>query len=232
MKKWFVILSLILLDLVGLSGCYDMNYDDLDSYYDYFDDTVYLTYFNDNGDLAIDTTKSIEDHFYNKETQDDFAEDLLVDTKYYGYFAVQLNSTEATKFSDLCLYIRTEEDAQMEIRFYIVSELPVDKRGYNVPLYELDGDGNIKLDSDGNPILNVDDNYVNPLATVTTSFRKGEFKDIYLRRWNVNGEEVKKITLNPDDYLLIQFVNNTGYGKDLGYQSVRLTMTNFIFNRG
>lgn len=232
MKKWFFILVLILLEVVGLSGCYDMNYEDLETYYDYFDDTVYLKYFNDSGDSFSDTTKSIEDHFLNEDTSNDFKEDILVDSLYYGYFAVQLNATDATQFQDLCLYLRAEEDVQIEIRFYIVSELPTKIRGYNESIYELDEYGNIKLDGGGNPISNVDDNYVNPLATVTTPLKKGEFKDIYVERWTVEEKEVKKITLNPDDYLLIQFVNNTGYGKDAGYKRIKFTMTNFIFNKG
>lgn len=209
-----------------------MGYEDLETFYEYFDDTVYLDYFNDSLTLNTHTTKSIEDHFLNKETQDDFKEDCLVDSSYYAYFAVKLCDVNPTIFSDMCLYIRGEEDAQLELKIYVVSSLPSIIRAYNDPLYELDTLGNIKLDTEGNPITLCDDNYVNPYSTVVVNLKKGEFVDIYVNRWEVNGDTVKKITLNPDDYLLIQFVNNTGYGKDLSLPSVKFTMTNFIFNKG
>ncbi len=214
-KKFLVFLSL--LGLFMVAGCYDMQYEDMEEYYDYFDNTVYLKYIDEDGKSFKSTSANLEENFLNKHTQKDFSEECLIDGEYYAYLAVSLGLDEEAEFDDLCLYLRTEKDALMEIRIYIVDELPSKGRGFNAEQKDVD--------------KQYDDEYINPIATEVANLKSGEFRDIFIRKWTVDGKEVKKFTLKPDQYLLIQFYNNTGYGYDDGYSSVKFTMTDFVLSK-
>ena len=234
MKKRFSVLSL--LSSLVLIGCYDMQYDKFEDYYDAFDDTVYLKYFNDEGTDYSGTSAGLESNFLNEDTQNDFDEDCLVDEEYYAYLAVWLDLDETTNFGDFCVYFRASSNVSMQFRFFIVDELPSSARGFgDLSQEEIDRqreeeEENDDDDEEEDPGPAYDDDYSNPIATASSVSKSGQFMSIYVSDWTIDGQEKGFFTLEPDQYLLMQIYNNTGYGKDAGLDSVELTMTNLIIS--
>lgn len=200
-------------------GCYDMQYEDMDEYYDSFGDTVYLNYIEDDGRTFNDDSASIKENFLNEKTQDKFSESCLISEEYYAYFAVRLEDDEDLTFDDLCLYIKAEETVYMEVRIYVVDELPSMVRGF------------LAEPKNGKKETAYDDEFEDPIAVIATNLSAGTFKDLFVEKWTIDGNRVKNITLKSDQYLLLQFYNNTGYGHDDGYESVKFTMTNFVLSK-
>lgn len=235
MKKRFSVLSL--LSSLAIMGCYDMQYDKFEDYYDTFDDTVYLKYFDDEGTDFSSTSAGLESNFLNEDTQNDFDEDCLIDEEYYAYLAVCLDLENETNFGNFCLYFRGNKNVPIEFRFYIVDELPSSARGFGDPSQEeidrqreedKEDDDDDEEEEDPGPAY--DDAYSNPIATASSITKSGEFMSVYVSEWTINGEEKGFFTLQPEQYLLMQIYNNTGYGKDAGFDSVELTMTNLIIS--
>lgn len=234
MKKRFSVLSM--LSSLVLTGCYDMQYDKFEDYYDAFDDTVYLKYFNDEGTDFSGTSAGLESNFLNEDTQNDFDEDCLVGEEYYAYLAVCSDLDETTNFGDFCVYFRGNSNTSMQFRFFIVDELPSSARGFGDPSQEeIDRQREEEEDDDDDdeeedPGPAYDDDYSNPIATASSVSKSGKFMSVYVSDWTIDGQEKGFFTLEPDQYLLMQIYNNTGYGKDAGLESVELTMTNLLIS--
>ena len=212
-----------------------MQYESFEEYYDTFDDTVYLKYFNDEGTSYSGTTAGLESKFLNEETQEDFDEDSLVDSEYYVFLAVCLDTENAKSFGEFCVYFKGEPATSIEFRFYILDSLPSKARGFgDKSQEEIDREREEEEDDDEEepeePEPAYDDVLSNPVAIAYASTKANDFSSVYVNEWTIGGESKGNFTLEPDQYLVMQIYNNTGYGKDAGLQSVKLTMTNLIIS--
>ena len=76
------------------------------------------------------------------------------------------------------------------------------------------GFGDPANDEEGSKIIYTDELLVDPIANLSAFCKKSEWNSILTESFTVEGQEKSFITLSDNQYLIIQLMNNTGYGAD------------------
>ncbi len=196
-----------------------MNYPKTEDYYNLFNDKVQLFYANETGTASSGTSKSIKDDFFNDDTANDVHKVDTIDEEYYEYLCIK--PTALVTVQDLSLFVKSLETLKFEVRIYLVDVLPLTTgiRAFGMK----------KAGPDGKDISYMD-NYSNPIQTVQTAAKQNIWQSIYSNRWNVDGAEKRYIDVGVSKYIVVQFLNNTGYGVDLGYTPVKFSIVNLMIS--
>lgn len=247
-KKFRVIATLALaLSTTFLGGCFDLgDFEDEEDYYDSFGNVGLIS------QDGAQTDYSLEDYFYNKESVNDFAGDI-VSADEYIYFVLPMKKD--VRLDSVALYVYAEKEERISYSFFIVQEVPDNIRSYGEYAYEQakDENGDPKFDEEGNPVYEQEkDENGNPVFNEDGSpvFKELLYDDppaeeavcegscfasekkwssFTADKWKTSETETsKEIVVSAGEYILIRFENNSGYGRDAGYEKISFRTTNLL----
>ena len=220
MKRTFrhaaLLSGLLVFSSLILTGCFDMNYPDKETYYELFSDSVTVIKTEELGLTSTSTTKSLETDFFNDDSVNDVSKATVIDADYYEYLCIK--PSDEVIVDDFALYVKSDDKIKMEVRLFVTNEEPDtdDIRSFGLP-----------NDEDGEPIP-YSDRYFDPIASSVFFSKADDWQSIYIDKWFVGGKDSGFVTLGTSDYLVIQFLNNTGYGIDAGYEPLKFTPVNLM----
>ena len=216
-KRKILIGSLLVFSSLTSTGCFELNFKDTQQYYDLFSDTVYLFYSNDDGTESAQTVKSLEDDLFNDDTVNDVHKVETIEDQYYEYLVIQ--PTDTVEVQDFALFVKTTETVVFETRIYLIKNMPA--------LGEIRSFGLGTKDAEGHDITYGDD-YSKPISTTIITAKQNLWGSVYVNSWEVDGKETKYVDITTTDFIVVQFLNNTGYGVDLGYEPVKFSIVNLM----
>lgn len=228
------ILALVLglFGILFVSSCFDLGaFEDTKDYYNTFQTVTLIPQ-----KITDSRRYDFSYYFYNETTGGDFDFDYCVDEDKYIYFAlcVEQNFT-MTDFS-LWMYsseIKTNEDGTtsvggiMHYSMFVMDTIPKKIRGYDDAKTEKvpkkDENGNEMKDENGNIIYEDQDiEYDDPVDNIAAGMVNVSSE------WNSFTASFDELKMVEGQYIIIRFDNNSGLGKDLGYESIKFTLTNVL----
>lgn len=213
--------------MIFLSGCFDLGeYKDEEEYYASFGDVGLIS------QSGIPTYYSIEDYFFNKDSVNDFAGDIVPAGEYI-YLTFRANG--AFQLDSLALYVYTERGENIHYSIFISQSLPVNIRTYDAPAFEqeTDEEGNPLFNQDGTPVMKEieygDPSVENAICVGTFYAKENKWSSFTADSWKTpSSESSKKIDVPKGDYILVRFENNSGIGRDAAYGRVSFRTTNLL----
>mgnify|MGYP003292408420 CR=1 FL=1 len=217
---------LIAVSSLVLSACGNLNYPDTQTYYDTFGDNVELYYTNEANEQGTDDA-SISESFYNDKTANNPSLASVVDSKYYEYLFLEV-SVDDFAMENFGLYFKGDGDLDapiqnLEVNIYTckAAEKPVFVRGYWGP----------KVPSGDDDPDDYDDKWGVPLASGIANITNGKWSSLVIEEWTINEAYASSVPISNGDFLVIHFINNTGYGFDKGLKPVFFTATNLLVSK-
>ena len=216
-KHNLFIVSLLVLILLISTGCYELNYSDVNDYYDLFNDTVYLIYANEDGTSSSQTIKSLENDLFNDDTANNIHTVDTINEEYYEYLCIKTSAFVTVQ--DVALFVKTSETLKFKVNIYLADELPITSSIRSFGLEEK------------NPLgvsIEYSDNYDDPISSVDVVPNGEVWQSVYFNSWIVDGKETKYVDVEISKYIIVQFYNNTGYGQDAGYEPAKFSIVNLM----
>lgn len=224
-KKIFL---LVLVTITLFSGCYDLGgFTNTESYYNSFGDVRLIC--QKGSENAKDY--SFKDYFYNEKSVNDFG-GSIVDNDEYIYLILPARSN--LNLLEFSLYLKSEESGVVYFSLYISDFIPENIRKYNDPKSKekKDEDGNVIYDSEGNPIME-EISYGDLL--INDSIYQGSL-NLISNKWNSftaklttkNSTDINKYYVTNGEYIIVKFENNSGIGKEKGYNKISFSLTNLL----
>ena len=200
-----VAICLMLCTVLTLGGCDDLGeYEDEDDYYETFGDILLID------SAGEDESYSVEDYFYNESSREDF---LVSDDGKYGgvptaeylYMAIPVKCDIV--MDSLALYVLGDSEQGLYFSVYITDGIPSKIRKPGDPFSET-------VDKDGETVeeeIKYDD--PNPKSSLCDSvyyFDGNEWDAFLVEIFKEDGVSKDSISVKKDQYILIQFRNNSG----------------------
>ena len=218
---------------IALCGCEDLGaYESTDEYYKSFGNIVLI-----NGTTKEKKEYSLDPYFYSKASREDFLVDE--DGKYSGvphgdyvYMAIPLSGD--IDMDTLALYLQSPNDVAVHINVYVTNEIPTNWKSItdNVipPEGSVEGSGEVSSDGEGNEDSSPEnegggngssapenkvETYDDPspetrIGEITVHLKGGEWSSFVLDYFKVSDTTQKSIQITKDQYILLQFRNNSG----------------------
>ena len=229
---------------IALCGCEDLgDYSSVEEYYGSFGDVVLV-----DGVSAEQKKYSVEEYFYNKESQQNFlvGEDGSyggVDYEEYVYVAIPFESD--MEMDSIALYLQSKSDVTLYINVYLTRAIPsnfksiedIDKQ--QEPGAGLQGDAG--AGDETNKIEYDDPDPDMRIGEVTLYLKSGKWTSFTLNSFNEHGAVKGSVGINKGQYILLQIRNNSGvrvYDEEkklyvdeqtgLELQRAEITMTNLL----
>lgn len=250
--KAFVAFCIMAILAIAMCGCDDLGaYEDTEEYYASFGEVVLLGGIAEGGEKY-----SVAEYFYNEESRDDFL--TGDDGKYNGiehsdyvYMAIPLNSD--LHMDTLAMYLQAKNDVTLYINVYVTDKLPknwktIDEAGNGTKKAGLSAESFEYKSSSTNilPLANEGESYDDPksetrIGEVALNLKGGSWNSFTLDTFKVNGAFEKSINLYKNQYILLQFRNNSGVREPdaetgllvdpqtgLALEKAEITMTNLL----
>lgn len=226
-KKIFS-LCLVIFTMLLFSGCYDLGSFGSDKEYcDSFGDVRLIC--QDGASLAKDY--SFSDYFYNEKSINDFAGDIVDSDEYIYLFLPVKNPFNLSEFS---LFFKSENGGEVCFSLFISDFIPEKIRGYSDPKTKekKDSDGNTIYDGDGNPAyedIEYDDlNGDESIYSGRVYLAPGKWNSFTAKLVSKQSTEINKYHVTSGKYIVVKFENNSGSGKDNGFDKISFSMTNLL----
>lgn len=224
LKKTFPLVIVVLFTLL-FSGCFDLGkFEDIQTYYASFGEVRLIN------QTRVDNY-SFKDYFYNENSVNSFSGNI-VGSDEYVYLVLPAQSDFV--LSEFSLFLKSEKSSEIHFSLYISDFIPGKIRGYFDPEKEVekDSDGNVVYDGNGNPkmkAIDYDD------LSQSGAMYQGSIRLIANAWDSFTAKLTNKQSANKDAYqvtsgqnIVVKFENNSGFGKDEGYDNVSFCMTNLL----
>ena len=209
--------GLLVVSSAILSGCFEVNFPDIDSYYNALGNTVEIINTDQAGLTSSSKNISVKEFLFNDESVNDIKTAALLDSNYYEYITIHV--TEAMNIGDFAIYVKTDLSVQFMMRLFISNECP---SASSVRSFA-------KLSK--NPLTQEEYSYSDrlsdPVVELSLTANQGVWSSFYNSLWP-ESVDPKSVRIEKDQYLIIQFLNNTGYGADLYLKPVSFVPVNLI----
>lgn len=223
------IFLLILLVFVAslFSGCYDLGkFSDTEEYCNSFGNVGLI-------DQNVGSVKdySFADYFYNEKSVNDFGGDI-VNKSEYVYMILPVKSN--FNLAEFSVYIKPEKSGTLYYSLYISAFIPENIRKYDDPKSKpkLDGDNNPVLDDNGNPVM--EDIEYGDLPGGDCLYRgsvgliSDEWDSFTVKLTTAKSAAASEYYVTNGEYIVVKFENNSGFGKDSGYEKMSFSLTNLL----
>lgn len=219
--KYPLILLLFSLTLVG---CTDLRYVSTEVYYKTLGETANMVFTKDGKDKKT-SSYSIEKSLYNAKTSNEIRSDDPVDYEYYEYLAVQI-SVDKFEAEDVDLFIRTESEEvePFVVNISVVEKIPDKVRGYDAPNTKY----NEKTKQE--ELIDYDDRDLSVYGSTSMLVKSAAWRDFVIDEWHINEKRSVSLPVPKGYYILFQFLNNTGYGRDQGLKEVKFSLINLMIS--
>lgn len=204
--KRIFLLTLVVFTMLLFSGCYDLGkFGDTAQYYSSFGDVKLIS------QTGAENVKqySFEDYFYNKESINHFGGDIVSQEEYIYLILPVKSSFNLAEFS---MYLKSEKSGLVYFSIFVLDTEPTDIRKYSDPKE--------RYDSDGNLISYGDPDSTNSLYSGSVSLSANS--------WESFTAKLNKYHITNDKNIVIKFENNSGLGKDNGYENIAFQLTNIL----
>jgi hypothetical protein len=207
---------------IAVCGCDDLGaYEDVEEYYDAFDNVVFL-----GGAAGNGKSYPVKDYFYNDQSREDFLVDengeyTGVVHSDYVYIAIPFN--KGIQMDSLAMYIQATDNVTVYMNVYLI-----DKK--KIP-------SNWKKLSDSNA-SNEEQKYDDPdpktrIGEITVDLKAGKWNSFVLDYFKDGENNEKSITVASGQYILLQIRNNSGVRElntenGLRLDRAEITMTNLL----
>ena len=195
-------ITLVILVLTSLCGCYELGDYEEDEYFEYFPNVELI-----KKDKST-SNYSVKEYFYTKEGINDFISNIPYSN--YLYLVVQVKKD--LLLNEFNLSFCSDQDCQLEVSVFILDSVPNDIRGYDDPLYD-DSDNLIQYDDP-----------IEALNNKTIFLNANKWTSSYL----IDMSRYEYITVNKDQYIVLRFENNSFIGKEKGLSLATFTTTNLL----
>ncbi|MGN0818352.1 MAG: hypothetical protein ACI4L9_05215 [Candidatus Coproplasma sp.] len=230
-KKLSCFLSVLLAAaVVWLCGCYDLG--------EFEDDEDYYSSFGEVRLFESDKTTadySVKEYFYNEKSINDFSGGQVGDDEYYivgpdWYTYLVVDFQRNMQLDSFSLFVNCANAGALHISAYLAEGYPSDVRGYDDSRFELDEDNNPVLDEEGNPkeIRYGDPDPESAVWRSSLNVGAGKWTSFTIETWFLGGTTQEYLSVTSENYLIIRFENNGGYGADNAYQQIEFTTTNML----
>lgn len=192
---------------VAVCGCEDLGvYDDEEEYYNSFGDIVLIS-----GTTRDEEEYSVKKYFYNKESKEKFLEGddgayQGVEHSDYVYMAIPFDSN--IDMDTMGLFLQSQNDVSLYINVFITDQVPSKWKAISD---NEDGDVGESSgeESEEKPVYD-DPDPETRIGEVAVYLEKGQWSSFVLDIFTVNGSAQNSIQIKEDQYILLQFRNNSG----------------------
>lgn len=212
--------GLLVVSSLLLSGCFELNFPDTQSYYNAFNNSLSTIKTDENGLTSSMTDYSIEEYIFNDDTVNTLQKAKTLSADYYEYLAVC--ASEEMLIEDCAIYVKCEEQVDFTLRIFIKDNLPepANVRAFNQP----------SINPETKEEIPYADRYEFPNYEGKLSIVQNDWTSFYIENWSVNSINSKTIKINKGQFMIFQILNNTGYGADLKLKPIRFTPVNVIIS--
>lgn len=224
---------LISVSSLVLTGCFDLGCTDTTTYYNSFNDDIKLLS-TDETNLQASHTESYKDRFFNDDTVNNIGTANVVEARYYEYLMIKVES-DGFPVENVALYFRGDGNestpkSPVTLRYFISKDgiIPLHPWGYWSPITPIFPTDDEEPEGEEEEI---DDNLKNCVCEINAIVNPTKWTDSVVEEWNVDGKYAGFINIPKGEYVIVQFVNNTGYGRLLGLKPVKFTLTNFMLSK-
>jgi hypothetical protein len=229
---------------VAVSGCEDLGaFEDTEDYYDTFGSIRLI-----NGVTGGSDTYSVEDYFYNESSREDYlvGEDGTyqgIEPAEYVYMAIPVHRD--IRMDTLALYLQSQDDAAVYINVFVTDAVPSNWKSIAPDAANAENGENTDTDT-GVDTGNTENRYDDPdpatrIGEIVVHLQKGKWASFVLDDFLVQGQSQTSIDIKEDQYVLLQFRNNSGVREfdetkqayvdpqtGLELPTARITMTNLL----
>jgi hypothetical protein len=241
---------------VAVSGCEDLGaFEDTEDYYDTFGSIRLI-----NGVTGGSDTYSVEDYFYNESSREDYlvGEDGTyqgIEPAEYAYMAIPFHRD--IRMDTLALYLQSQDDAAVYINVFVTDAVPSNWKSIAPDAANAENGENTDTDTGvdtgvdtgadaGADTENTENKYDDPdpatrIGEIVVHLQKGKWASFVLDDFLVQGQSQTSIDIKEDQYVLLQFRNNSGVREfdetkqayvdpqtGLELPTARITMTNLL----
>lgn len=212
--------GLLVVSSLLLSGCFDLNFPDVQTYYKTFNSSLNTIKTDEKGLTSSTNDYSIQEYIFNDDTVNNLDKAKTLDSDYYEYLSVK--TANEMLLSDCAIYIKCKENENLTLRAFILDKLPEvkDVRAFNRP----------KIDPQTHKEASYSDKFENPCLEKTVSLVKDVWNSVYFGSWIVDKKPSATVKIKKDQYFLFQILNNTGYGADLELKPFKFTFANVMIS--
>lgn len=226
--KRIFLFVLVISSMLLFSGCFDLGkFEDDEEYYNSFGDVRLIS--QQGATNAKDY--SFKDYFYNEKSVNDFAGDIVNEDEYIYLILPVTNGFNLSEFS---LYLKSENGGVVYFSLYISDFIPENIRKYIDPKSKekRDDDNNVIYDSEGNPVM--EDIVYGDLPGEDSIYQgsvnlaPSKWVSFTCKLTTKQSTEINKYHVTNGEYIIIRFENNSGLGKDKGYDKISFSLTNIL----
>lgn len=215
---------------VAVSGCEDLGaFEDTEDYYDTFGEIRLI-----NGVTEGSDSYSVEDYFYNESSREDYlvGEDGTyqgIEPAEYVYMAIPFHKD--IRMDTLALYLQSQDDAAVYINVFVTDAVPSNWKSI----------AEIGADTENTENQYDDPDPATRIGEIVVHLQKGKWASFVLDDFLVQGQSQTSIDIKEDQYVLLQFRNNSGVREfdetkqayvdpqtGLELPTARITMTNLL----
>lgn len=206
--------GLLVVSSTLMSGCFELNYPDIETLYKTLGTNVEIIKTDQNGLTSSSESISIEEKLLNDDSVNDMKNAPMLDPEYYEYISIKF--TEGMDIGDFALFIKSEQSVEFKIRTYIVDQAPIAEsvRAFKLP------QAAENIYSDG---------FSNVVGEMSITITEYVWSSFYLNSW-LGENESKSVRIEKNQYFIIQFLNNTGYGADIGLGQAKFIPVNLMIS--
>lgn len=206
--------GLLVVSSTLMSGCFELNYPDIETLYTTLGTNVEVIKTDEKGLASSSDNVSIKEKLFNDDTVNDMDKAPMLDPAYYEYVVVKI--TKTMNIGDFALYVKSEQNVDFTIRIFIseVSPSATTVRPFNAQK----GIG-----------VPYSDDFKKPAAEQTLSVTDSNWASFYISTWN-NEVDSKSVKIEANQYFIVQFLNNTGYGADIELLPAKFIPVNLMIS--
>lgn len=226
--KTFLSIILVVVTILLFSGCYDLgSFKDTEQYYSTFGEVALI---NQEGADKV-KTYSFKDYFYNEESVNDFAGNIVEQDEYiYLVLPVQ----KGFNLAEFSIFLKSEKGGAVYYSLYISDFIPANIRKYSDPKTKVKTDekGDIIYDAEGNPlteeIVYGDLSLDSSIYQGNISLAPNQWDSFTAKLVTKNSSTINKYFVADGEYIIIRFDSNSGLGFDKGYEKLSFSLINIL----
>ena len=226
--KLIVLLILLVSAMLLFSGCYDLGkFKDTEDYCNSFGDVRLIN----QGVTDNFKDYNFANYFYNEKSINDFAGDI-VDADEYIYMVLPVRNN--FKLGEFSIYLKPEKSGLVYYSIYISDSIPVNIRRYTDPKskQKTDSDNNPIFDEEGNPVMEDieygDLSIDNCIYQGSVNLVSNKWDSFTAKLTTKTSTEINTNYVSDGEYIVVRFENNSGLGKDKGYEKIPFSLTNIL----
>ena len=192
---------------VAMSGCDDLGaFENTTEYYASFGDVVLI-----NATTKEEKEYSVDKYFYSEDSRDNFLTGYDgiykgVPHSEYVYMAIPLRSN--IDVDTIALYLHSKTDVTVYASVYVTDKIPKSWRQLSDGDSSDESEGSAEGETSGKEYDDPD--LKTRIGDVTVNLNEEKWNFFMLDHFVINGEAKKSIQINEDQYILLQFRNNSG----------------------